>query len=48
MLFALVQSDEIAADLWSLEGSLRQPRLFNSGAPLKKLNKLITFTVASL
>ena len=39
MLFAPVQSDEIAAgaDLWSLEGSLQQPCLFNSGAPLKKM-----------
>lgn len=50
-LFALVQSDEIAAgaDLWpSLEGSLRWPCLFNSGAPLKKWNKLITFTAPPL
>lgn len=47
-LSAPAQSDEIAAadDLWwSLEESLRQPCLFNSGAASKKSNKLITFTV---
>lgn len=52
---ALAQSDEKAAgaDLWwSLEASLQQPCLFNSGAHLKKKrkerNKLITITVVPL